>query len=337
MGGILDTHHQKGPMTTIQPDIPEDDGIGDLDDFDEEFADDGADGTTATSLAPMGPSPRPNGQMYLPRMLGDVEDLAFIRHEGSLRKHTLLYGPPGTGKTALAEAACFPGAEKGEDGRYTHLGFFSLVVGVDTEASDFFGSFVQDPETGKYVWNDGPLLLAFRYNVPLYVDEIFLCDTRVLSATLYPAMDGRTTMTVPMNPSLGSIDIPDGFYVIAAGNPNVPGASYSEALRSRMNHQIEVTTDWDLAKSLGVPPDVVEVSRALDEERAEGLLTWSPQLRDLLEYRDAVGTYGQAFAVADLLGKTPFDDRDVTGEALSKMTGKPVRALRMGRQCKRRR
>ena len=74
-----------------------------------------------------------------------------------------------------------------------------------------------------------------------------------------------------------------------------------------------------------LPPDV---------DRAEGALTWSPQLRDLLAYKRSQESYGRDFAIADLLGKTPFDDRPTVGDALADMAGYAVRALEMGGRAK---
>lgn len=301
----------------------------------EEFEDDGL--LETSTPEPRGVVVRPNGQEYRPRTIAGVEDVAFIQDAKAHREHIVFYGPPGTGKTAVSEAACFLDAVEDEAAsaeheqtQYVHLGFEQIVCSVDTTEGGFFGGFTQDPESGTYEWHDGPLLRALRWGIPLYVDEIFLCDSRVLSSTLYPVMDGRTFLTVPMNPRLGRVPVSRGFFVIAAGNPNVPGADYSEALRSRFVHQIEVTSDWKLTRSLGVPQNIITVAKNLDRKRRdEGSLSWSPQTRDLLLYSHAKKRYGLEFALSGLLGKAPFEDRAVIQEALQAKFG-AVQPLAVG-------
>lgn len=318
---------------------------------DEEFEDDGVH-VPGVALTKVGPIPRPNGQVYYPRMIEGHEDAALLKDSLAQGEHTLYYGPPGTGKTALCDAVGFlhalkaePTADAPQDGstfegppndptesplaRYIHYGFESIVCSVDTTEGDFFGTYSQDPETGHHTWEDGPLLRALRYGIMLYVDEIFLCDTRVLSSTLYPVMDGRTYLTVPMNPRLGRIPVTEGFAIVGAGNPNVPGADYSEALRSRFDHQIEVTSDWSLIRSLGVPQDIITVCRNLDNQRREGTISWSPQTRDLLSYKKALDRRGRPYALGAMLGKTPFEDRPVIRRALEAKFGS-VEPLSLG-------
>ncbi len=66
-------------------------------------------------------------------------------------------------------------------------------------------------------------------------------------------MDGRKSITIPMNPDRGTIKVHENFYVVSATNPNAPGVRLSEAMLSRFQLQVELTTDYALAKKLGVP------------------------------------------------------------------------------------
>lgn len=290
----------------------------DLETFQDEFADD----NTKTLLPPV-PLPegepgflRPNGQRYTPRVLAGMQDIAFLRRCMEARENVLLYGPPGTGKTALPEAGAFMDAKKREDGSYEHLGMETIVCSVDTTEADFFGTFFQDPESGNFLWSPGPLQRAVEQDIPLYVDEVFLCDSRVLSSTLYPLMDGRGVLRIPMNPRLAPIPVGERFCVFGAGNPDVPGANFSEALRDRFQHQIEVETDWDLARTLGVPQSVINAAKALNIKRREGIISWSPQLRSLLAFKSDRERYGKHYAYSALLGKAPIMDRDEIEQAL---------------------
>lgn len=288
---------------------------------DQEFADDGVDEASAQKkLHPVGEVTLPSGVTYKPRSVAGHEDLAWLRRCRERQEHVLFYGPPGTGKTALSEAAFFPDAElvdpDDEGSGWAHHGMETLVCSVDTTEADFLGTFVQDPDTGRFVWSPGPLQRAVEGNRPLYCDEVFLADPRVLSSTLYPLMDGRGVLRIPANPTLPPIPVPEGFFVVGSGNPDVPGAQFSEALRDRFDHHVEINTDWALARELKVPAQVVLVAKKLDQQRREGTISWSPQLRSLLAFRNAVKAFGQEYAVKGLLGKAPFEDREVIQEAL---------------------
>lgn len=291
---------------------------------DEEFADDGVDEVSSRKrLAPVGEVQLPNGVTYKPRSVAGHEDLAWLRRCRERQEHVLFYGPPGTGKTALSEAAFFPDAQRADpnDGgsAWDHHGMETIVCSVDTTEADFLGTFVQDPDTGKFIWSAGPLQRAVEGDRPLYVDEVFLADPRVLSSTLYPLMDGRGVLRIPANPTLPPIPVGDGFFVIGSGNPDVPGAVFSEALRDRFDHHVEITTDWKLARELKVPAAIVQVAKNLDGMRQQGVISWSPQLRSLLAYRDAVAAFGQEYAVRALLGKAPVEDRaPITDVVLAK-------------------
>ena len=306
----------------------------DLEEFQDEFADD-----SARTLLPAVPLPqgetgflRPNGQRYTPRVLAGMQDIAFLRSCMEARENVLLYGPPGTGKTALPEAGAFMDAKKREDGSYEHLGMETIVCSVDTTEADFFGTFFQDPESGNFLWSPGPLQRAVEQDIPLYVDEVFLCDSRVLSSTLYPLMDGRGVLRIPMNPRLAPIPVGERFCVFGAGNPDVPGANFSEALRDRFQHQIEVETDWDLARALGVPQSVFNAAKALNIKRREGIISWSPQLRALLAFKSDRERYGKHYAYSALLGKAPIMDRDEIEQALHRSVrdSRDSKALSLG-------
>lgn len=237
-----------------------------------------------------------------------------------------------THNTALPESGLFLDAKRREDGSYEHMGMETIVCSVDTTEADFFGTFFQDPETGNFLWSPGPLQRAVMYDIPIYSDEIFLCDSRVLSSTLYPLMDGRGVLRIPMNPRLEPITVGENFCVIGAGNPDVPGANFSEALRSRFDHHIEVETDWTLARTLGVPQNVINAAKALNIKRHEGIISWSPQLRELLAFKRDRERYGKNYAYSSLLGKSPLMDRDEIEQAMHRSVpaSKDSRALYLG-------
>lgn len=236
----------------------------------------------------------------MPRHIGIHEDVAFIRACRDDQEHLLAVGPPGTGKTALADAAFFL------DATSEHSGMETLTFTADTTEADLLGTFVQDPDSGAFVWVHGPLTRSVLADVPFYADEPNLSDSRVLSP-LYALMDGRGFLRVPANPTLAPIPVGSRWFVIAACNPDVPGGQLSEAFIDRFDHVIEVGTDWALAVDLGVLPELVDAARALDEKRRNGMMSWSPQMRTLLSFQRANNKYGLPYALGNLLRKAPAD------------------------------
>lgn len=258
---------------------------------------------------------RPNGEIYVPRKIkcGDLtlEDVATVRKCYEQRIPVLLYGPPGTGKTALAEAAL--------------EGVITLAGHGDTEFGDFEGSYVQNPD-GTFTWVDGPWVVAMESGRPLFVDEIAMIDSKVLTG-VYPSMDGRTEIHCRTNPARGKINIKDGFMVIGACNPDVPGSVMSEALLSRFLMHIEVLTDFDLAMKLGVPREIVVVARNLARKQKAGEIVKAPQMREMLAFRKIAETFGLHPALANFVGIAEPGDRDAFAEAVSSSFGKKIGAL----------
>ncbi|MEU8299724.1 AAA family ATPase [Micromonospora sp. NPDC048909] len=272
-------------------------------------------GSSSPRSARRQPVARPNGDLYFPRKLAGATDVDVLRRLRDKRIPALLYGPPGTGKTALVEAA-FPD--------------LLTVAGTgDTVVEDFLGSFIPLPDGGfEFVY--GPLVAAMREGRALLVDDATLIPPKVL-AVLYPAMDGRRVITIPGYRN-ERVEAVDGFYVIAGHNPGVHGAILTEALASRFDVHIEVTTDWDLARHLGVPTAAVQAAVDLNQDLAAGRISWAPQLRELLGFTRVRKTLGLPAAVANLAGRAPEEDREQVTAALRQHFGTEITALALGKQ-----
>lgn len=257
---------------------------------------------------------RPNGQDYYSRPWGEHSDIEVLRKAREASQYVLLYGAPGTGKTACVEGA-FP------DDLYTILG------SGDTELSDFIGGYVQTP-SGSFEWVDGALVKSAEEGKVLLIDEIGLIDPKVLSA-VYGLMDGRKEIAITQNPDRGTVKAKEGFFVIGATNPNAPGVRLSEALLSRFTVQVEMATDWNLAKKLGVPATAVSVAQNLAKKQANGEVMWSPQMRELLAFRDLVGIFGTKFAISNLLASSPEIDRPVVADVFTRVFGEECRPAKI--------
>lgn len=256
---------------------------------------------------------RPNGDIYHTRKWGEHDDVEVLRKARDASQFVLLYGAPGCGKTALVEAAF-------DD-------VLTLLGSGDTEVADLVGGYVQTP-SGGFVWEDGPLLKAASAGKPFLIDEIGLIDPKVLSI-VYGLMDGRREYNVTANPERGTVRAEDGFYVIAATNPNAPGVRLSEALLSRFTIQVEMTTDWGLAKKLGVPSQIVTAAQNLSKKQQSSEVSWAPQMRELLAFRDLSEMFGTKFAIANLLAAAPEMDRPVVADVFTRVFGDECRPAKI--------
>ena len=260
---------------------------------------------------------RPNGEDYYSRAWGEHNDVQVVRSARTMSAYVLLYGAPGCGKTALIEAAF----NEQPGGLYTILG------SGDTEVSDLVGGYVQTP-SGGFLWEDGPLIKAAETGGVLLIDEVGLIDPKVLSI-VYGLMDGRREYTVTANPERGTVKAKDGFYVVAATNPNAPGVRLSEALLSRFTVHAEMTTDWALARKLGCPTPIVTAAQNLSKKQLSSETSWAPQMRELLAFRDLAGYFGTKFAIANLLAAAPEIDRPVVADVFTRVFGEECRPAKI--------
>ena len=164
----------------------------------------------------------------------------------------------------------------------------------------------------------------------LFIDDATLISPAVL-AVCYPAMDGRREVIVKAHKG-ETITAADGFYIVAGHNPGVHGAVLTEALSSRFTFQFEVSTDFELARSLGIDSRAITAARNLATRQANGETGWSPQLRELLAFAKITKIFGLDTALANLAGVAPAEDRDVVADTLAKTFGKTVAPLALGRQ-----
>jgi len=255
---------------------------------------------------------RPNSERYKVRKIDGTADVKVLQDSREYGEHCFLYGEPGTGKTALVDSAF------GTD-------FVTMLGTEETEVSDFLGGYTTRGG-GTYGWSDGAMVEAMERGVPLFVDEIGVIAPKVMT-TLYSVMDGRSEIRITANPDRGTVIAQPGFFVIGATNPHAPGVRLSEALLSRFGVHVEVTTDYAVAREMGVADVLVTAAENLDKRRATGEIGWAPQMRELLRAKRQWDTRGDKFAIRNLIGSAPEDDRPVVQEVLARTTGKKVTPL----------
>lgn len=267
---------------------------------------------------------RPNGEPYLPRDLGGHHDVAVLRRLAGAGIFVLLAGEPGAGKTALAEAA-FPG-------------LVSVQCHGDMTVAHLLGTHLPT-ESGGWRWADGPLTDAARRGVPLYLDEVNSMPMDV-STVLHSVMDGRGTVRIDDRPDSPPVVAADGFTVLASYNPgSLGGRRLSEALLSRFTVQVTVTTDYDAARALGVPEELVTIAenllvKNLSEREVGARGVWVPQMRELLAARRLVDAgLGLGFAAGSMVAQCPWpEDLPLLVEVSEHVLGVRVRPLRLGAQ-----
>jgi nitric oxide reductase NorQ protein len=261
-----------------------------------------------------GSVPLATGGTYLIRKIGRRSDVSVLRSYREQGKHVLTYGQSGVGKTFLTQAA------------YEHL-MMTVLCTEDTVAADFIGEYVNIPGQG-WTWVDGPLPICMEEGLPLYVDEIARARQKQL-AVLFSAMDARQEISITMGRGRPRVvRARPGFAVAASANLSASNGDLDDALRSRFQLKLEVTTDYDMARSqLSIDPALVNAAENLEVRRRARETSWAVQMRDLVITQQNIEQIGMPAALGSLVNSAPIRDRDTIADVLSKAMGRSVAAL----------
>lgn len=113
----------------------------------------------------------------------------------------LLYGPPGTGKTTIGFA----------DDREV----FYVPLHEETAVAELLGHFV--PVGNRFVWFDGPVLMAWQRGARLILDEIDQSGGAVLSVLRAVLNDPSVAQLILPDPALAGFDDAMASEMIASG------------------------------------------------------------------------------------------------------------------------
>jgi hypothetical protein len=90
-----------------------------------------------------------------------------------------------------------------------------------------------------------------------------------------------------------------------------------------------MTTDWSLAKKLGVPMQMVTAAQNLAKKFTSDEVSWVPQMRELLAFRDLSKVFGTSWAIENLIAACPELDRPTVVDVLTRVYGEECRAARI--------
>ena len=162
-----------------------------------------------------------------------------------------------------------------------------------------------------------------------------------VSTVLHAVMDGRGVVRIDDRPDSPPVVAGEGFYVIGSYNPgSLGGRRLSEALISRFAVQVTVSTDFDAARSLGVPEELVSIAENLEvksrtDRASGGRGIWVPQMRELLAAkRLAEAGLGLDFAAGAMVGQCPWpEDVDLVRGVTEHVLGVRAEPLSLGAQA----
>jgi hypothetical protein len=90
-----------------------------------------------------------------------------------------------------------------------------------------------------------------------------------------------------------------------------------------------MTTDWSLAKKMGVPAPAVTAAQNLAKKQDSGEVSWAPQFRELLDFQRTAGVFGIKFAISNLLAQAPEMDRPIVADVFTRVFGEDFKPAKI--------
>jgi hypothetical protein len=103
----------------------------------------------------------------------------------------------------------------------------------------------------------------------------------------------------------------------------------SEALLSRFSIHAEMTTDYTLAKKLGVSNNAITCATNLSRKQQSGEVMWSPQMRELENFQTSEKLFGTKFAIENLIAAAPEMDRPTVADVFTRVYAEDCRPAKI--------
>jgi MoxR-like ATPase len=168
-----------------------------------------------------------------------------------------------------------------------------------------------------FEWENGPAVIAAEQDKVLFIDD-FTKIMPVVLTKLFPLMDDRRM--IRLEQKVGGTEVKAGpnFIVVGAHNPGAPQAVLEEAMAARFGLHAHVSSDFRLARKLGVDPRVVSVAERMRNDHEAKLVKWAPQMRELLAFQKVADEFGAEFAARNMIASAPENERAALHSELSK-------------------
>ncbi len=195
----------------------------------------------------------------------DVTDVLLATAEPEGGNHVLLYGPRGTGKTTSAARSRYVTPDGNPQPVY------SITLTSEQSAASLWGHWM--PKGDQFVWNDGPMLRAWREGALLVINEIDHASEDVQNV-LHVLLDDPEVAQFTL-PTGETVRPGKGFRCIATMN-GFP-EDISEPVLDRFGLTVDVARpSTEMIEAL--PEDLREEAKwqykHVDEERGEPAVTY---------------------------------------------------------------
>lgn len=192
----------------------------------------------------------------------------------------LLFGPPGTGKTTAAFNAA----------RKTQKGVYNITLSDETSAAELRGHYV--PQGSKFVWKNGPAMMAYLDGGMLVLNEIDKASNDCLDF-LHGLLDDATISAFTL-PTGETVFPHENFQVVATMNGTLE--DLPEALRDRFSIAIKATMPHPEAIAT-LPEDLQQIASKPESYSAQERPVTLRRMKMYAALRESIGEEDAAKAI----------------------------------------